>query len=438
MNNQDIQDEGIPPQDETRYIRLGWWVIGLGFCGFFLWAAFAPLDKGVSASGTVMVSGHRKVVQAPAHGVINAIHVKEGSHVTAGELLVEMNPVQAQAQLVALQEKQLTLQATGARLQAEEHNNEEIRFPASLTESQDPRVALVIAHQQQLFTARRQALASELNGYRHATQGAEAELNGLTHSLSSKKQQLATLSEQKRNLKPLADEGYLPRNRYLEIQNQHAAALGEINETQGRIGQLQQRVQELKQQIARRQADYLREVGTQLTDTRLLQAEVAGQLKIAAQEHRYTRITAPVTGIVVGLNVFTEGAVVQPGETLMEVVPRQQPLMVDARLAVNLVDKVHPGLPVELMFTAFNQNTTPRIPGTVTLVSADRLTDPATGESWYTLQIAVSPDGLKIPGNVTIKPGMPVELFVKTGERSLLSYLFKPLTDRLHLSLSEE
>lgn len=430
-------DEAVS-QDEGHYIRIGWWVIGVGFLGFMLWAAFAPLDKGVPVSGTVIVSGHRKTVQSPIAGVIQTIEVKEGSDVAAGQLLIQLSDVQAQAELSSLQEKHWLLLATESRLQAEERGFPEIVFSPRLEERDEPRVVAILSLQRQLFLSRRQALNSELDGYQHQVEGLGFEIAGLERSLISKQQQLAARYEQMINLRRLAAEGYFPRNRYLDIQNQHAETRSGIDEISGRIGRLRQQSKEIKARIVQRQAEYQREVSTQRVQTQSDIALLVSQLAIAERDRHYTQVMAPVAGSIVGLRVFTEGAVVRPGEMLMEIVPDQQHLIVDARLAVNLVDKVYPGMPVELMFTALNQNTTPRISGTVTLVSADRLTDRESGESYYNIQVSVMPESLTRLGKNRIKPGMAVELFIKTGERSLLNYLFKPLSDRIHLSLSEE
>ncbi|MFI8418282.1 HlyD family type I secretion periplasmic adaptor subunit [Serratia sp. NPDC078593] len=435
---QDSYSQQIP-QDEKRFTRMGWLVVGIGLFGFFAWAAFAPLDKGVASQGSVIVSGNRKTVQAPASGIIKNILVKEGDKVKAGEVLVQLSQVQAQAQVDSLRDQYYTTLATEGRLLAERDGLSAIAFSPVLEQVQtQPRVAEIIALQNQLFSSRRLGLQSEIDGYKQSMEGMRFQLKGLQDSKANKRIQLSSLREQMNSMKQLAAEGYLPRNRYLEVQRQFAEVNGSIDETVGRIGQLQKQLLESQQRIDQRFADYQREVRTQLAQTQMDASEFRNKLEMANFDLGNTAITSPVDGSVVGLSIFTQGGVVGAGDHLMDVVPSQATLVVDARLRVDLIDKVYQGLPVDLMFTAFNQNKTPKVAGTVTLISADRLVDKANGEPYFQMQVTVSPEGMKMLNAEEIKPGMPVEVFVKTGSRSLLSYLFKPILDRAYTSLAEE
>ncbi|HCD3590677.1 TPA: HlyD family type I secretion periplasmic adaptor subunit [Klebsiella pneumoniae] len=425
--------------DERKFTRLGWLVIGIGLVGFFMWASLAPLDKGVASPGSVTVSGNRKTIQSPAGGVVRKIDVKEGDKVKAGEVLVQMSQVQAQAQVDSLKDQYYTTLATEGRLLAERDNLSKIRFsPVFDTLKDDPRVAEIIALQVQLFSSRQQALRSEVDGFKQSIDGIRFQLKGLQDSRANKQIQLGSIREQMSSMKQLAAEGYLPRNRYLEAQRQFAEISSSIDETIGRIGQLQKQLLESQQRIAQRYADYQREVRTQLAQTQMDANDFKNKLEMANYDLGNTSIVSPVDGTVVGLSIFTQGGVVGAGDHLMDIVPSEASLVVDSRLKVEMIDRVYKGLPVELMFTAFNQNKTPKIPGTVTLISADRLVDKGTGEPYYQMQVTVTPEGLKMLQGADIKPGMPVEVFVKTGSRSLLSYLFKPILDRAHTSLTEE
>lgn len=427
------------PTDERRFTRLGWLVIGIGLAGFFLWASLAPLDKGVASPGSVTVSGNRKTIQSPTGGIVRNITVKEGEKVKAGEVLVQMSQVQAQAQVDSLQDQYYTTLATAGRLLAERDNLSQIRFsPVFDTLKDSPRVAEIIALQVQLFSSRQQALRSEVDGFRQSIDGIRFQLKGLQDSRTNKQIQLSSIREQMSSMKQLAAEGYLPRNRYLEAQRQFAEINSSIDETLGRIGQLQKQLLESQQRIEQRYADYQREVRTQLAQTQMDANDFKNKLDMAKYDLGNTSIVSPVDGTVVGLSIFTQGGVVGAGDHLMEIVPSEASLVVDSRLKVEMIDKVYNGLPVELMFTAFNQNKTPKIPGTVTLISADRLVDKGTGEPYYQMQVTVTPEGIKMLQGADIKPGMPVEVFVKTGSRSLLSYLFKPILDRARTSLTEE
>lgn len=429
----------MPPQHcATRHTRLGAGVMLFGFVGFMVWAAFAPLDKGVASSGVVTVSGNRKVVQSPLNGAIRAIHVREGQQVKAGEPLVELNQTEAQAQADTLRNQFHTAQVTEARLLAEHDGLKNIAFPLPLDKEELEQIAPLLSVQNSIFQARVNGLASEISSYKHALEGSRLQLSELQQVRNSKLAQRRSLQEQVISLSKLAEEGYLPRNRYLELQQQLDGVSSALFETQGQIAQLKKKVAETSQRIAQRHAEYRQEVTTQLTQAQSDKLNYQNQLKAADWALKNTRIDSPVSGKVIGLNVFTLGGIVSQGQQLMEILPADTPLMIEARLAVEMVDKVHPSLPVDIMFTAFNQNTTPKIPGFVSLVSADRLTDSTTGEPYYQMQIEVSAEGKEKLAGLDVKAGMPVEVFVNTGSRSLLSYFFKPIADRASTSLTEE
>ncbi|MGJ0627725.1 HlyD family type I secretion periplasmic adaptor subunit [Xenorhabdus bovienii] len=432
-------ESGLLPLDANRYLRLGWLVIGIGLLGFFVWAAFAPLDKGVASSGIVVVDGNRKTVQSPANGIIRQILASEGEQVKAGQVLVQLSQVQVNAQIDSLKQQLHTTLATEVRLLAEQQGQEAITFPATLSDQQsEPRIKDILVLQKQLFLSRREMLRSDLAGMQQAEEGLSFQLKGLREALTNKQQQQVSLKEQVTNLRPLTEEGYFPRNRYLELQRSQSELSGSMAEMAGRIGQLEKQCQETRQRIIQRQADYQREVRSQLSDVQVQANELKNKLETAQFDLSHTSITAPVGGSVVGLTVFTQGGVVASGEKLMEILPAQSALEVEARLMVHLIDKVEMGQDVDLMFTAFNQNQTPKVTGKVTVISADRLVDGVTREPYYQMRVRVTPEGMAQLAGLHIKPGMPVEVFVKTGSRSLLSYLFKPLMDRASTSLIEE
>jgi len=329
--------------------------------------------------------------------------------------------------------------ASEARLNAEVEGAASVSFPAELMAlHHEPEVASNLALQRQLFASRRQALLLDQQGIGESIAGAEAQLRGVRDSQANKVLQRTALDEQLQGLRELAREGYIPRNRLLDSERVYAQVLGSISEDYGRIGQLQRQVQEMRLKIRQLSEEYQKEVRTQLADTRIRSEDLRNRLASAEFELANSQLRAPVAGIVVGLDVFTEGGVIRPGQALMEIVPQGEPLLVEARVPVELADKVHAGLPVQLMFSAFSQSTTPRVAGEVTLVSADRQVDERTDEPYYTLRAQVSAEGMAQLAGLQIRPGMPVEAFVRTGERSMLNYLFKPLLDRTHMALVEE
>ena len=369
--------------DARSHARLGWWIVIVGVGGFLLWASFAPLDKGVPLSGTVAVSTSRKAIQHPTGGIIEDILVKEGDEVKAGQTLVTMNDTQTKSLAEITRVQYFTALAVEARLTAERDNRPSVTFPAELQNARnDPRVAANISLQKQLFSSRRTATHSELR----------------------------ILKEQLDAMRDLAKEGYVPRNRMLDVERTYVE----------------------------RQQEYQKEVRTQLTEAQKEAEALRTRLLSQDFDLANVEVKAPVDGTVVGLSVFTRGGVISPGFKLMEIVPSGDTLIVEGQVPVHLIDKVHPDLPVDLIFSAFNQRVTPHIPGIVTHVSADRLVDEVTKLPYYKLKAKVAPEGIKMLAHLQIRPGMPVDLFVKTGERTMLNYILKPILDHVKMSLSEE
>ena len=427
--------------DAKSFARVGWIVVLVGFVGFVLWAALAPLDKGVPLSGTVAKESNRKAVQHQGGGTVQEILVKNGAHVKQGQVLVRMNAVLAQAGHDQTEAQYLSAIATEARLVAERDGRKTITFPPELDKRRgEPRVEEVMRLQEQLLLSRQISLQNELGGIDESIAGLKLQIQGLQESRESKKEQVNILKEQLAGMRDLAKEGYVARNRLLDLERTYAQLNGSISEDIGNIGRAQRQVLELNLRRSQRAQDYQKEVRTILTDVQKEAESLAARLKAQQFELENVEVKAPADGVVVDLAVFTNGGVVPAGFKMMDIVPSGDQLVVEGQLPVNLVDKVHAGLPTELIFSAFNTNKTPHIEGEVTQVSADRSVDQHSGMPYYTVRVKVTPEGAKkiAAHKLNIIPGMPVELFVKTGERTMANYLLKPVIDRAHSAISED
>ncbi|MEA5097865.1 MAG: HlyD family type I secretion periplasmic adaptor subunit [Burkholderiaceae bacterium] len=396
--------------DDRQHTRFGWWIVLAGVGGFLLWACLAPLDQGSPMQGTVMVSSNRKSIQHQTGGTVREILVKEGDKVSAGQVLVRMDETQAKSQAEITRVQYYAARAAEARLLAERDGKAKIAFPEALTSSEDPRAREAITVQTQLFNARQMAIKNELGSY--------------SENIAGLKAQASFLKEQLDGMRQLAKEGYIPRNRQLELERTYA--------------QISSSAAEITLRRIQRQQEYQKEVRTQLSDMQKEAEALENRLKSNDYDLANTLVRSPVDGTVVDMAIFTSGGVVAPGFKMMDVVPSEDTLIVEGQLPVHLVDKVYPDLPVEMNFSAFNQRTTPHIPGTVISVSADRLTDQRTGMPYYKVRAQATPEGMKQLAHHDIRPGMPVDLFVKTGERTMMNYLMKPVFDRANASLKEE
>jgi protease secretion system membrane fusion protein len=425
--------------DATSHTRLGWWIVLVGFGGFMLWAIFAPLDKGVPVSGTVTVAGNKKAIQHQSGGTVENILVKEGDVVKAGQVLVRMNDVQAKANAEMTRVQYFTARAAEARLIAERDGKKTIVFPRELESAkQDPRVVSNISLQSQLFTSRQAAIQNELAALEQNIAGLKAQLQGLEEARDAQKVQQGFLKQQLEDMRDLAKDGYIARNRLFDLERTYAQVNGTLSETIGNIGRTRGQITELTLRRVQRQQEYQKEVRSQLADVQKEADALQNRLTGQDFELNNVEVRAPVDGTVVGVNVFTRGAVIGSGFKLMDIVPSGDPLMIEGQVPVHLIDKIHNGLEAELVFSAFDQNKTPQIPGVVTQVSADRFVDERNGMPYYKVQAMVAPEGMKKLVHHQIRPGMPVEIFIKTGERTMMSYLFKPLVDRAKMSMTEE
>lgn len=425
--------------DDARPRRWGWLLLVLGLGGFATWAALAPLDAGIPATGTVVVSGNRQAVQSLGNGKITALLARDGDAVDAGQILVRLDDTQARAQLDIAKGQWLSAASVEARLVAERLGRESVAFPEALLQHKgDPRAQTAMALQTELHRTRQRNLAGEMQALRENMAGTEAQILGVEASRRAKQQQLDLLEQELRGQRELAQDGLLARNRVSEQERTLAGLAGAIAEDAATMARARQGISEVKARMVVRREELRKEVESQLTE---VQAEVAGlanRIQALQFDLQNTTITAPASGVVVGLNVHTVGGVIAAGAPLMDVVPANEPLRVDVQVPPYLVDKLRPGLPVDILFPAFEQATTPHVEGAVTTVSADVLVEPKQGISYYKVTVEVTPRGMAALRHHQIKAGMPAEVLIRTGERTFWSYLVKPLSDRIRGALTEQ
>nr|MBP8310566.1 HlyD family type I secretion periplasmic adaptor subunit [Burkholderiaceae bacterium] len=354
-------------------------------------------------------------------------------------VLIRLDATPPRTQLEMARGQLFSTQAFEARLIAEQMGAGAIAFPPDLMAAKsDPRAAAAMALQQRLFTARRETLAGEIAVVRDNIAGLEAQMSGLIEARQSKEEQLRLLREEIKGQRELANDGYLPRNRLFEQERLLAALNAQTSEDIGNIGRTRQAIAEAKSRILNRQQEFSRDVQAQMADVQRDTQSMLTRMQALTFDVANTEIKSPADGVIVGLAAHTVGGVVQAGTVLMEVVPGDEPLKVEAQIAPQMIDKVKVGLPVDILFSAFNQAITPKVPGTVVSVSADVLFDPNSRQPYYKAQIVVTPEGMKKLRDHKIKAGMPAEVFVRTGERTAYNYLMKPLRDRLRAAMTEQ
>ena len=432
---------GQPPSDAGRAARIGLWALGLGFGGFLLWAALAPLDEGVPSPAALSIDTKRKAVQHLSGGIVKQVLVKEGSLVKEGQTLILLDEAVARANYESVRQRYLGLRAAQGRLLAEQVGASAIELHPDLKQAaSDPLIQTQVATQQQLFQSRRASLRAELEGLEESIRGQQAMLQAYDSQLVSRRSQLASLQDELKHTRELVAEGYAPRNRQLELERSVADSQSGIADLVGNTTRAQRAIGELRQRAIARQQEYRKEVERELTEvTRDVQSDAEKFVAVQADLER-TEIKSPASGQVVGLAVQTVGGVVQPGQKLMDVVPAGETLLLEARIAPHLIDKVRAGLPTDVRFSAFAHSPQLVVDGKVESISSDLLTEQQGSMmvSYYLARVSVTPQGMKALGNRQLQPGMPAEVIIRTGERSLLTYLLHPLTKRLAASMKEE
>ena len=422
-----------------RSARIGLWALGIGFGGFLLWAGLAPLDEGVPGQGMVTLDTKSKTVQHLTGGLIKEILVGEGDHVQEGQLLIRLDEAVARANFEGARQRYVGLRAMEGRLLAEQRSQSKITFhPDVIEASQDPQIREVVRTQEQLFDSRRAALRADLQSTEESIQGQLGLIQAYEGMLVNRKNQQSLLTEELNNTRGLVKEGYAPRNRQLELERMASESSSGIVELQGNTVRAKRAVAELKQRIIVRQQEYRKDVEAQL-------AEVGREVPGDEEKYRVSKgdlgriaIKSPATGQVVGLAFQTVGGVIGPGQKLMDIVPEDQTLLVEARVAPHLIDRVTKGLPVDVRFSSFAHTPQLVVQGKVVSISGDLLVDQHTGAGYYLARVAVTADGYKKLGKRQLQPGMPVEVVFITGERSMLTYLLNQLTKRIAASMNEE
>lgn len=418
------RDDGLEPivMEESTVRRNGIRIIMAFFVAFLLWASLAPLDAGVVVSGSVKVSGSRKSVQHPSGGVITEILAREGSRVKQGEVVLRINPLASEANLSAASSEYIKTLAMESRLLAERAGTE-IRWSAELEKLGDTEgVREAKFLQAQIFRSRR----SEYESQRRTL---ESTISSLATVRSETRSQLELVRQETASMIQLAKEGFVPEARANEMRRSQSNLGSQMARLSADYNAAQQALSQLR-------STRFKDIDTELSEIERVREALQLRVQSLDFERNLSEVKAPVAGVIVGMQVNTVGGVISAGQVLMEVVPDAASLIVEAKVPPNLIDKVRVGLETDMRFSAFNQNTTPVIPGVVQLVGADKLSDPNLGD-YYLARVETTPEGLKLLKDQRVQPGMPVEVVVKTGERTFITYLTKPLSDRMARSFKD-
>lgn len=425
----DIEDEPV----RHRFAQ----IVLISFIAFVLWAVFAPIDAGVNVQGSVVVLGNRKAVQHPSGGVVSKIRVREGSVVKQGDVLIELNPLSIEANLNAAELEYINALAIESRLTAERNGADLKWLPELDAMADDPRVTEAKQGQKAIYETRKRDYLGQRNILMEQLNGYDQQLAEQKNIYKLRKDQLALIAEQTKNISELAAEGYVPRSRANEMERNRNEVLASIANSSSDTSKLIANVGATRLQIAQLDVTLRKEVDGQLSEVQKNRMALKNKVDSLRFDLSLAELKAPVSGVVVGLKANTEGGVIQGGQVLMEIVPQDTTLIVEAQIPPQMIDKVHVGLEADLRFSAFNVTTTPVVPGVLKLIGADKVQPDGKSEPYYLAQIETTQKTMALLGDKVIQPGMPVEVIIKTGERSFMSYLLKPITDRFARSFKE-
>ncbi|WP_231987676.1 HlyD family type I secretion periplasmic adaptor subunit [Pseudomonas thivervalensis] len=423
--------------DDSPVRRVGYLMLLVTFGLFGGWAALAPLDSSALAPGVVTVKSYRKTVQHLEGGIVRELRVHDGDLVKSGDVLLVLDNTQARSEMEAMRSQLIAALQLQARLEAERDAlPEPLAVPA--LDPADLRVQEARDSEARIFQARRTSLLGEI-GLQEKTIGQiEEQIRGFKAIIASKQALAASYQEEIVDLRALLAEGYVDKQRLREQERSLARLQTETAESQSEIAQAHVHIDEARLKILQLKKTFASEVAGLLGDARTKVYELRERLATLQDRDQRTDILAPESGMVMGMTVHTLGAVVSPGTALLDIVPANEELIVEAQVSPMDIDRIALGKLADIRFSAFKSSTTPVMEGRLVQISADRLINKDTGTAYYLARVALTDKGRQTLGNLTLVPGMPVEVLVNTGARTLLQYLMQPASNVFARSLIED
>ena len=429
--------------DDRHFRRIGLVIVLSIFGGLGAWSALAPLSSAALAPGVITVENYRKTVQHLEGGIVKSILVRDGENVVKDQPLIILENTQPRALLEVLRGQYIVSLAKEARLLAQQNGLEEIRYPAELQEYEnDKRTRDAMLMQSQTFLVRKQAYEGEINLYKGQIEQLRAKGVGLRAQKSSRDRVVSSLQSELQDFRDLLQKGYAEKQKVREFERNLAEREGEQGELMSNLAATELEISETKLKILQLQKEFQREVAKELSEVQSELFELRERLQSLQDTVQRTEIKAPEAGMVLGLQVHTLGAVIPPGGKILDIVPQNEELIVEAQVSPMDIDRVSVGQMAEIRFSAFKSRSVPKIEGKLIEVSADRLVDEKSENknSYYLARVEITPQGLEdvVKSDLKLLPGMPAEVLINTGERTLLEYLIDPFSNLVARSFIED
>ena len=427
-----------PGAELTRLSRAGFGVLALGVLVMVAWVVLAPLSGAIIAPAFVKVDMNRKVVQHQEGGIVKQILVRDGERVQMGQTLVVIDDVRLDATLDLLRTQHDGERAKAARLEAERAFLPAVEFPQELAaRSGEPKVAEILQREVALFRARREALDSQIVVLRKQIGQTEEEARALAGQIAAERRALKSQKEELALNEKLFKQNYVQKTRLMSLERAVAEYEARWEEHRAELAKTRQRSSELELRVLAQGNAYVQSATDELKEITTRLFDLEERLRPSKDASDRQRIAAPIAGVVVGQRVFTAGAVVGPREVLLEIVPEDKTLVVEAHIRPEDINHVRKGSDAEVRLTAYKQRTTPLVAGNVNYVSADRMLDPQTGTPYYVVHVDVPARALEEAGNLRMQAGMPAEVYIRTDSRSAFDYLLAPVTAYLRRGMRE-
>lgn len=426
--------------DDRPIRRLGYLIVILVFVFFGGWSLLAPLGSAALAPGSVTVEGYRKTVQHLEGGIVKAIHVRDGDTISKGQVLIELDDTSSRAQLETLRGQLFSALAREARLIAERDGKSTVIYPATLTKAADPRAHEDMRVQDQSFAVRKRSRAGEIEILKEQRQQLLAKIEGIKAQRTSRSSLSNSLNKELLDFRAMLKEGYVEKQKVNELERRLAESEGDRGDFAANIATAQTQISEIELKILQIDKEFQREVIEELSKVQSELSELNEKTQWLDDTVTRTLIKAPESGMVLGLTVHTLGAVIPPGGHLLDIVPQQEKLIIEAQVSPIDIDRVHTGQSCEIRFSAFKSAKTPKVSGRLITLSADRLTDEQNKISYYLARVEVDKAGLEElrKRGLILLPGMPAEVLINTGDRTFFEYLVQPLSNIFARSLIED
>ncbi len=434
---EDTEEEG-PAPSLRKPVVAGVVSLVLGFGGFLGWAYSASLDSAAVANGTVIVDSMRKTVSHFEGGILDRLLVHEGEVVDAGQPLVALDDTRARTEMHQLRGQNVGLRAALARLRAEQAGAEEIDFPPEVLDSQSVIAADVIAAEKRLFAQRKATHEGRIAVQRKTIEQHEAEAEALAAQIDANARQVELIGGQRDAIKGLAEKGFAKRSQLVELEAEWSELVGKKGELAGNLAKSGQARASAEIEILALETERQSEIAGDIQKAQLELNIVLEKTEAALDVLKRVQVVSPQRGIVANIQVRTPGGVISPGQPILDIVPENEPLIIEAKVGPREIDSVHKGSAVQVRLTAYNYRTVAPLPGEVTYVAADQMVDPNTQTAYFVVRAAIAPGAVEANPDIRLYPGMPAEILILNKSRKAIDYLLAPISESFNRAFREE